>query len=91
MPTVGGDPVLEALELAPGMRVLEVGAGTGYNAALLAAITAAPVVAMDANPHVVAEAREALGRLGLHGARSPWSTAMATTAGRPLGRTIGSS
>jgi protein-L-isoaspartate(D-aspartate) O-methyltransferase len=59
--------MLEALELAPGMRVLEVGAGTGYNAALLAAITAAPVVAMDANPHVVAEAREALGRLGLHG------------------------
>jgi protein-L-isoaspartate(D-aspartate) O-methyltransferase len=58
--------MLEALELAPGMRVLEVGAGTGYNAALLAAITAAPVVTMDTNQQVVAEAREALGRLGLH-------------------------
>ena len=59
--------MLEALELAPGMRVLEVGAGTGYNAALLATITAAPVVTMDTNQQVVAEAREALGRLGLDG------------------------
>jgi protein-L-isoaspartate(D-aspartate) O-methyltransferase len=57
--------MLEALELAPGMRVLEVGTGTGYNAALLATITAAPVVTMDANQQVVAEAREALGRIGL--------------------------
>jgi protein-L-isoaspartate(D-aspartate) O-methyltransferase len=59
--------MLEALELTPGMRVLEVGAGTGYNAALLAAITGAPVVTMDTNRQVVAEAREALGRLGLDG------------------------
>lgn len=59
--------MLEALELAPGMRVLEVGAGTGYNAALLAAITAAPVVTVDTNQQVVAEARAALGRLGLDG------------------------
>jgi protein-L-isoaspartate(D-aspartate) O-methyltransferase len=57
--------MLEALELAPGMRVLEVGTGTGYNAALLATITAAPVVTLDANQQVVAEAREALGRIGL--------------------------
>jgi protein-L-isoaspartate(D-aspartate) O-methyltransferase len=59
--------MLEGLELAPGMRVLEVGAGTGYNAALLAAITAAPVVTMDTNQQVVAAARGALGRLGLDG------------------------
>jgi protein-L-isoaspartate O-methyltransferase len=59
--------MLEALELAPGMRVLEVGAGTGYNAALLATITAAPVVAMDTNQQVVEEARAALDRLGLDG------------------------
>ena len=83
--------MLEALELAPGMQLLEVGAGTGYNAALLAAITAAPVVAMDANPHVVAEAARGAGPTACM-ARSPWSTAMATaTTGRPLGRTIGSS
>jgi protein-L-isoaspartate O-methyltransferase len=42
------------------MRVLEVGAGTGYNAALLAAITTAPVVTIDSNQHVVAEAQAAL-------------------------------
>jgi protein-L-isoaspartate(D-aspartate) O-methyltransferase len=57
--------MLEALELTPGMRVLEVGAGTGYNAALLATITAAPVVSMDTDERVVAEARVALDRLGL--------------------------
>jgi protein-L-isoaspartate(D-aspartate) O-methyltransferase len=59
--------MLEALELAPGMRVLEVGAGTGYNAALLATITAAPMVTMDTNQRVVEEARAALHRLGLDG------------------------
>jgi protein-L-isoaspartate(D-aspartate) O-methyltransferase len=57
--------MLEALEFAPGMRVLEVGAGTGYNAALLATITAAPVVTIDTNQQVVAEARAALRRLDL--------------------------
>jgi protein-L-isoaspartate(D-aspartate) O-methyltransferase len=57
--------MLEALELAPGMRVLEAGAGTGYNAALLASITGAPVVTMDTNQQVVEETRAALGRLGL--------------------------
>jgi protein-L-isoaspartate(D-aspartate) O-methyltransferase len=59
--------MLEALELAPGLRVLEVGAGTGYNAALLAVISGAPVVTLDTNQQVVTEAREALGRLGLDG------------------------
>jgi protein-L-isoaspartate(D-aspartate) O-methyltransferase len=57
--------MLEALTLAPGLRVLEVGAGTGYNAALLATITAAPVVTMDTSERVAAEARAALRRLGL--------------------------
>ena len=58
--------MLEALELTRGMRVLEVGAGTGYNAVLLATITAAPVITLDTNQPVVTEARAALGRLGLH-------------------------
>jgi protein-L-isoaspartate(D-aspartate) O-methyltransferase len=57
--------MLDALELAPGMRVLEVGAGTGYNAALVAALTAAPVVTVDTGERVVAEARAALRRLSL--------------------------
>jgi protein-L-isoaspartate(D-aspartate) O-methyltransferase len=59
--------MLEALELRPGVRVLEVGAGTGYNAALLATITAAPVVTIDTNQRMVAEAQAALRRLGLDG------------------------
>jgi protein-L-isoaspartate(D-aspartate) O-methyltransferase len=58
--------MLEALELTPGMRVLEVGAGSGYNAALVATITAAPVITIDSNQHVVAETQAALRRLGLH-------------------------
>lgn len=40
--------MLEALDLEPGMRVLEIGAGTGYNAALIATITGAPVLTIDA-------------------------------------------
>jgi protein-L-isoaspartate(D-aspartate) O-methyltransferase len=58
--------MLEALELTPGARVLEIGAGTGYNAALLATITKAPVVTVEAAEPVAAEARAALLRLGLH-------------------------
>jgi protein-L-isoaspartate O-methyltransferase len=51
--------MLEDLHVAPGMRVLEIGAGTGYNAALLAKV-AASVVAVDVDRRVVAEAREHL-------------------------------
>lgn len=57
--------MLEALELTPGMRVLEIGAGTGYNAALIATITDAEVVSIDVGEQVVAEARAALQRLGI--------------------------
>jgi protein-L-isoaspartate(D-aspartate) O-methyltransferase len=59
--------MLEALRLRPGHRVLEIGAGTGYNAALIAHITGAPVVSVDVQPDVVREAVEALGRAGVTG------------------------
>jgi protein-L-isoaspartate(D-aspartate) O-methyltransferase len=59
--------MLEALRLRPGHRVLEVGAGTGYNAALIAMITGAPVVSVDVQPDVVADAVESLGRAGVAG------------------------
>jgi protein-L-isoaspartate(D-aspartate) O-methyltransferase len=52
--------MLEELRLAPGHRVLEIGAGTGYNAALIATITGAPVVSVDVQPDVVEETRAAL-------------------------------
>jgi protein-L-isoaspartate(D-aspartate) O-methyltransferase len=59
--------MLAALRLRRGHRVLEVGAGTGYNAALIAHITGAPVVSVDVQPDVVQEAVEALGRAGAAG------------------------
>jgi protein-L-isoaspartate(D-aspartate) O-methyltransferase len=54
--------MLEALRLEPGMRVLEIGAGTGYNAALLERIVGAEgrVVSVDVDPATAAEARERL-------------------------------
>ncbi|MGH3622499.1 MAG: protein-L-isoaspartate O-methyltransferase family protein, partial [Sciscionella sp.] len=57
--------MLEALDLRPGMRVLEIGAGTGYNAALIATLTHAPVVTVDADASTARGAVESLGRLGL--------------------------
>jgi protein-L-isoaspartate(D-aspartate) O-methyltransferase len=51
--------MIEALDLKPGLRVLEVGAGTGYNAALLSAV-GADVTSVDAQPDVAERAAEAL-------------------------------
>lgn len=58
--------MLEALDLRPGQRVLEIGAGSGYNAALIHHITAAPVIAVEAYEPTAAEAHESIRRLGLH-------------------------
>jgi protein-L-isoaspartate(D-aspartate) O-methyltransferase len=59
--------MLEALDLRPGLRVLEVGLGTGYNAALLRRLVGpdGAVTSVDIAPDVVTEARAALGRVGL--------------------------
>lgn len=51
--------MIESLAPVPGMRVLEIGAGTGYNAALLAAV-GARVTSIDVRPDVVEQARAAL-------------------------------
>jgi protein-L-isoaspartate(D-aspartate) O-methyltransferase len=51
--------MLEDLQPGPDMRVLEIGAGTGYNAALLARVVA-EVVSIDVDRRVLAEAREHL-------------------------------
>ncbi|MBV9011511.1 MAG: hypothetical protein JO272_05575 [Pseudonocardiales bacterium] len=58
--------MLEALELRPGLRTLEIGAGTGYNAALVHHITGAPVVTVEFGRHTATEAATALRALGLH-------------------------
>ncbi|GAB3500197.1 protein-L-isoaspartate O-methyltransferase family protein [Amycolatopsis cihanbeyliensis] len=57
--------MLEALRLRPGLRVLEIGAGTGYNAALIHAITGAEVTAVEAGDAAATEAAVAIAELGL--------------------------
>ncbi len=54
--------MLERLEVRRGQRVLEVGAGTGYNAALLAKLVGSQgrVVSIDLEPETARAARQAL-------------------------------
>ncbi|MCD0448328.1 methyltransferase, FxLD system [Actinocorallia sp. API 0066] len=57
---------LEQLDVQPGHRVLEIGAGTGYNAACLAELAGSEgqVTAVDIGAEIVAEAREHLAAAG---------------------------
>lgn len=59
-------PMLQALELSPGHRVLEIGAGTGYNAALLAHLVGpkGKVVSIELDPDIARTARAALRSVG---------------------------
>ncbi|GAB7185750.1 S-adenosylmethionine-dependent methyltransferases (SAM or AdoMet-MTase) class I [Kitasatospora sp. Ki12] len=59
--------MLEQLQVEPGHRVLELGAGTGYNAALLAHLTgpAGRVVTIDVDDDLVRGARANLARAGI--------------------------
>jgi len=54
----------ELLDLAPGDRVLEVGTGSGYQAAVLASIPDVEVYSIEIVPELAAQARERLERLG---------------------------
>jgi protein-L-isoaspartate(D-aspartate) O-methyltransferase len=58
--------MLEQLELQPGMRVLEIGAGTGYNAALMAKLVGetGSVVTVDIQPDLIEQARVNLDSAG---------------------------
>lgn len=58
--------MLEMLDARPGQRILEIGAGTGYNAALLDRLTRPDglVVTVDIDAAAAAGAAAALGRLG---------------------------
>lgn len=55
--------MIEAAEVKPGDRVLEVGAGSGYAAAVLGSVTGR-VFAVERHPSLAASARERLERLG---------------------------
>jgi protein-L-isoaspartate(D-aspartate) O-methyltransferase len=61
--------MLEQLALRPGHRVLEIGAGTGYNAALMAHIVGpkGSVVAVDIDDDIVAGAGRNLAAAGVSG------------------------
>ncbi|HVF12402.1 MAG TPA: methyltransferase domain-containing protein [Actinomycetota bacterium] len=58
--------MLDELRLAPGLNVLEVGAGTGYNAALISKIVGPKgrVTTVDLDPDIVKRAKGALSRNG---------------------------
>ncbi|GAA3027101.1 methyltransferase, FxLD system [Streptosporangium longisporum] len=58
--------MLDQLGVIPGARVLEIGAGTGYNAALLAYLVGpdGQVTTVDIDPEVTAQARQALDTTG---------------------------
>src|SRR5262245_51256039 len=58
--------MLEQLDLQQGMRALEIGAGTGYNAALLAELvgTEGSVTTVDIDPVIAEEARARLWSAG---------------------------
>lgn len=59
--------MLEALDLQPGHRVLEIGTGTGYHTALLChRLGAANVTSIELDPALASAARDALARIGLH-------------------------
>lgn len=61
--------MLDQLDVQPGNRVLEIGAGTGYNACLLAQLSgrADLVTTIDIDPDVTAKATRALAATGFDG------------------------
>lgn len=58
--------MLDQLQVRPGMRVLEIGGGTGYNAALIAELVGeqGSVTTVEITPDVADDARTALARAG---------------------------
>jgi protein-L-isoaspartate(D-aspartate) O-methyltransferase len=57
----------ELLDVKAGMNVVEIGTGTGYNAALLCELLGAErVTTVELHPGVAADARERLSSIGLH-------------------------
>ena len=86
--------MIDAARVRPGQRVLEVGAGSGYAAALLGRI-ADEVVAIERHPELARLARERMERLGYRNVRivegdgtlgfaeaAPYDAILAAAAGR---------
>jgi protein-L-isoaspartate(D-aspartate) O-methyltransferase len=79
--------MLDALDVRPGMRVLEIGAGTGYNAALLARL-GAEVTSVDVQADVAAQAGAALARAGVERVRVRQGDGYAGAPGERFDRVI---
>jgi methyltransferase of ATP-grasp peptide maturase system len=74
--------MLEELRVRDGQRVLEIGTGTGYNAALLShRCGAGRVSTVDIDPLLVAQARERLAEAGYHPACAVGDGALGFPAG----------
>jgi protein-L-isoaspartate(D-aspartate) O-methyltransferase len=79
--------MLTALDVRPGMRVLEIGAGTGYNAALMAAL-GAEVTSVDVQQDVADRARAALAHAAVTGVSVVHGDGYAGVAGQRFDRVI---
>lgn len=83
--------MLEQLDLQPGHRVLEIGAGTGYNAALMSRLVGAAgtVTSVDIDADLVARARENLRNAGASGVELlTGDGALGHPAGAPYDRIV---
>lgn len=92
--------MLEALDLHAGHRVLEIGLGTGYNAAILRTLVGpdGEITSVDIAPDVAADALRALAELGLgveavigdgaagHAASAPYDRIIATASAEEVPR-----
>lgn len=81
--------MLEALDVHTGQSVLEVGTGTGYNAALLChAVGADRVTTVDVDPHLSERARQRLHRNGFTPTCVTGDGAAGYAAGAPYDRVL---
>jgi protein-L-isoaspartate(D-aspartate) O-methyltransferase len=81
--------MLEALDLTGDETVLEIGTGTGYNAALLSErLSDQQVTSIDIDPALVDLARENLAAVGYHPLLAATDGVNAYTAGAPYDRII---
>lgn len=79
--------MITALDVRPGLRILEIGAGTGYNAALLAAL-GATVTSIDVQADVADRARAALASAKVDGVRVVHGDGYAGAPGERFDRVI---
>ncbi|MGB6162216.1 MAG: methyltransferase domain-containing protein [Pseudonocardiaceae bacterium] len=88
-PSVVAD-MLNNLDLWPGQSVLEIGTGTGWNAALLANLVGAHgrVVTIEVDPCLAAGAQRALANAGYHPFVITADGLSGHSAGAPYGRVI---